>query len=173
MVEEFGPVQIMVVGFPGTEFRGEILPELQRLRDADLVRVIDLVVVAKDDNDEIIAVELSDLSPEQTEELGAIAGALIGLGAEGDEGLEPGAEAGAMAAEDGFLGDETMWSIADTIPAGTTAAVALLEHRWAIPLRDAIRRAGGIPLADSWIHPEDLVAIGAAVADANAAEGDG
>ena len=44
--------------------------------------------------------------------------------------------------------------------------VALIEHRWAIPLRDAIRRAGGVPLADSWIHPEDLIAIGAATADA-------
>ena len=66
MAEEFGPVQIMVVGFPGTTFHGEVLPELQRLRDADLVRVIDLVVVAKDENDEIIGVELSDLSPEES-----------------------------------------------------------------------------------------------------------
>ncbi len=167
-MEEIGPVQIMVVGFDGTTFQGEILPELQRLRDADLIRVIDLVVVAKDDEGEILGVELSDLSDEQTAEFGAIAGALIGLGAEGEDGMEEGAEAGAAAAEGGILGDETMWSIADTIPNGTTAAVALLEHRWAIPLRDAIRRAGGIPLADSWIHPEDLIAIGAAVADADA-----
>jgi uncharacterized membrane protein len=165
-MEEFGPVQILVVGFGGTTFQGEILPELQRLRDADLIRVVDLVVVAKDADGEIVGVELSDLTGEETMELGAIAGALIGLGAEGDEGVELGAEAGAEATEDGFLGEETMWSIADVIPAGTTAAVALLEHRWAIPLRDAIRRAGGVPLADSWIHPEDLIAIGAASAEA-------
>ena len=125
-----------------------------------------MVVVAKDADGEIVGVEMSDLSGEETAELGAIAGALIGLGAEGDEGVELGAEAGAEAVEDGFLGDETMWSIADVIPPGTTAAVALLEHRWAIPLRDAIRRAGGVPLADSWIHPEDLIAIGAAAAEA-------
>ena len=80
-----------------------------------------------------------------------------------EEGVEAGALAGAEAAEDGLL-DDTMWSIADTIPMGTTAAVALIEHRWAISLRDAIRRNGGVPLADSWIHPEDLVAIGAAAA---------
>jgi uncharacterized membrane protein len=165
-MEEFGPVQILVVGFGGTTFQGEILPELQRLRDADLIRVVDLVVVAKDADGEIVGVELSDLTGEETMELGAIAGALIGLGADGDEGIELGAEAGAEATEDGFLGEETMWSIADVIPAGTTAAVALLEHRWAIPLRDAIRRAGGVPLADSWIHPEDLIAIGAASAEA-------
>jgi uncharacterized membrane protein len=166
-MEEFGPVQILVVGFDGTTFKGEILPEFQRLKELDIIRLVDMVVVSKDQDGEIFGVELSDLSDEQREEFGAIAGALIGLGAEGDEeGMEAGALLGAEAAEDGMLGEETMWSIADTIPTGTTAAVALIEHRWAIPLRDAIRRAGGVPLADSWIHPEDLIAIGAASADA-------
>ena len=110
---------------------------------------------------EIVGIEISDLSSEQTAELGAIAGALVGLGMDGEEGMEAGAVAGAEAAEDGFLGEEELWSVADTIPMGTTAAVALIEHRWAIPLRDAIREAGGVPLADSWIHPEDLIALGA------------
>jgi uncharacterized membrane protein len=163
-MEEFGPVQILVVGFDGTTFKGEIMPELQRLKERGIVRLVDLVVVSKEADGEIVGVELSDLSDEERAEFGAIAGALIGLGYEGDEeGVEAGAEAGAEAAEDGILGDETMWSIADTIPPGTTAAVALLEHRWAIPLRDAIRRAGGRSLADSWIHPEDLIAVGAAM----------
>ena len=166
-MEEFGPVQVLVVGFDGTTFKGEILPEFQRLKELDIIRLVDMVVVSKDQDGEILGVELSDLSEEQREQFGAIAGALIGLGAEGDEeGMEAGALLGAEAAEDGVLGEETMWSIADTIPTGTTAAVALIEHRWAIPLRDAIRRAGGVPLADSWIHPEDLIAIGAATADA-------
>jgi len=167
-MEEFGPVQILVVGFEGTTFTGEIMPELERLKELGLIRLIDLVVVAKDEDDEITAVELSDLSPEQSAEFGAIAGALIGLGAAGEEGAEAGAIAGAEAAiesEGEFLGDEAVWSIADTIPLGTTAAVALIEHRWAIPLRDAIRRAGGFPLADSWIHPEDLIAIGAVMGE--------
>jgi uncharacterized membrane protein len=167
-MEEFGPVQIMVVGFDGDRFNGEILPELQRLKDLDILRVVDLVVVAKDVEGEIAAVELSDLSDDERAQFGAIAGALVGLGMEGDEeGLEAGALAGADAAAEGFLGEEAVWSIADVIPAGTTAAVALLEHRWAIPLRDAIRRAGGIPLADTWVHPEDLVAAGAAMGTGN------
>ena len=162
-MEEFGPVQIMVLGFEGTDFTGEILSELRRLRDSDLLRVVDLVAVAKDDQGDIAAVELSDLTDEEREEFGAMAGALIGLGMEGDEeGLEAGAVAGAQAAEEGILGEEAVWSIADVIPMGTTAAVALLEHRWAIPLRDAIVRAGGRPLADTWLHPEDLMALGAA-----------
>ncbi len=162
-MDEFGPVQILVLGFEGTNFKGEILSELQRLKELDIIRLVDMVVVSKEADGEVVGVELSDLSDEQRAEFGAIAGALIGLGVEPDEeGVEAGALAGAEAAEEGLLGDETMWSVADTIPPGTTAAVALIEHRWAIPLRDAIRRAGGVPLADSWIHPEDLVAIGAA-----------
>jgi uncharacterized membrane protein len=166
-MEEFGPVQIMVVGFEGTEFTGEVLAELRRLKDADLVRIVDLVAVAKDASGDVAAVELSDLTDEEREEFGAIVGALIGLGMEGtEEGLEAGAAAGAAAAEERVVAEEVVWSIADTIPPSTTAAVVLLEHRWAIPLRDAIIRAGGVPLADTWIHPEDLVAAGAAAAEA-------
>jgi uncharacterized membrane protein len=163
-MEEFGPVQILVVGFKTTKFEGHILPELRRLRELGIVRLVDLVVVAKDTEGEIAAVEVSDLSQEEAAEFGAIAGALVGLGAAGEEGAEAGALVGAeSAAEDGVLGDEVMWSVADTIPMGTTAAVALIEHRWAIPLRDAIREAGGVPLADSWVHPEDLLAVGASL----------
>jgi uncharacterized membrane protein len=164
-MEEFGPVQIMVVGFRETNFQGGVLTELKRLKELDIVRLVDLVVVTKDDDGEILGVELSDLSAEESAELGAIAGALVGLGMDGEEGAEAGALAGAEATEDGILGEEEMWSIADAIPNGSTAAVALIEHRWAIPLRDAIRDAGGVPLADSWIHPEDLVALGAAMGD--------
>jgi hypothetical protein len=59
-----------------------------------------------------------------------------------------------------FLGSEgTTWAVADAIPVGTMAVVALIEHRWAIPLRDSVRRVGGVTLADAWIDPEDLVAL--------------
>ena len=167
-MEEFGPIQILVVGFGEMEFDGTILDELQRLKDRDIVRLVDLVVVAKDADGEVVSVETTDLTPEQSVEFGALAGALIGLGADGEEGMEEGMVAGAEAAVDSdgeFLGDEVMWSIADTIPTGTTAAVALLEHRWAIPFRDAIRDKGGILLADSWLHPADLIAFGASMSD--------
>jgi uncharacterized membrane protein len=162
-MDEFGPVQILVVGFDDANFRGEILPELRRLRDRDVIRLIDLVVVEKDAAGDITSVEVSDLSEEEAAEFGAIAGALVGLGADGSEGMEAGAIAGAEAAEEGVFGDELVWSVADAIPFGSTAAVALLEHRWAIPLRDAIRRAGGVTTADAWVHPEDLIAAGAAL----------
>ena len=59
---------------------------------------------------------------------------------------------------------EQVWVLADQIPPGMTAAIAMLEHRWAIPMRDAIEDAGGVVLADEWVHPEDLVRYGAEAA---------
>ncbi len=162
----FGPMQLLVVGFGNTDLTGEVAAELRRLREHDIVRLVDLVVVAKDESGDVAAVETSDLSKDESAELGALAGALIGFGAAGEEGAEAGAMAGAERAERGEsgLGDE-VWYIADTIPPGTTAAVAVLEHRWAIPLQNAIVQRGGVTLADAWIHPADLVALGAATAD--------
>ena len=57
------------------------------------------------------------------------------------------------------------WAITDAIPAGTYAAVALIEHPWAIPLRGAIVRGGGFALEDTWLHPSDLIAVGAVMSD--------
>jgi uncharacterized membrane protein len=164
-----GPVQMLVVGFEGPDFKGEILEELKRLKDEDIIRLIDLVVVRKHDNGEIETLHTSDLSQDEAMEFGAVAGALIGLGAEGEEGVEAGALAGAEAMEDRQLfDDDKVWYAADAIPNGTAAGVALIEHRWAIPLRDAIVRAGGIPLIDEWIHATDLVAAGLKLEEAAA-----
>lgn len=159
----FGPVQILVVGFDDPEFKGEIRDELERLREHDVVRLIDLLVVRKDDDGNVTRFRHSDLSQEELENFGAIVGALIGVGADGEEGATAGAVLGAAAMEDGQVFDDAdTWYVDDAIPPGTAAAVALLEHRWAIGLRDAIRNANGFHLADAWIHPADLVAIGLA-----------
>ena len=161
-----GPVQLMVVGFDHGKFTGEILPELERLAAADVVRLVDLMFVDKDDDGNITAVQLSDLTTDEAMEWGAIAGALVGFGVDGEEGAEAGALAGAEAGADGHIFDESeVWYLADTIPAGTSAAIALIEHRWAIPLRAKIQAAGGISLADEWVHPEDLIAVGVAAAE--------
>lgn len=160
---ELGPVQLLVVGFEDGKFEGKILAELRRLREHDIIRMVDLLFVIKDEQGDVAKVEHSDLSQKEAMEFGALAGALLGLGADGEEGVEAGAEAGAAAAEDGSVLDgDDVWYLADAIPPGTSAAIALIEHRWAIPLRDAIQGAGGQTLTDTWIHPQDLVAIGAA-----------
>jgi hypothetical protein len=88
----------------------------------------------------------------------------VGFGAAGEEGAEGGAEAGVeLGDKDELYDDAEVWYIADSIPAGMTAAIVILEHRWAIPLRNAIANAGGVALADKWLHPQDLLAIGAEI----------
>ena len=105
---------------------------------------------------------LSNLTQEEAIEVGTTIGALIGLGIEGEEGMEAGAMAGAEAAADhgidAFSGEE--WDVIEEIPNDSAAALILLEHRWAIPLRDAIASAGGFRIADGFISPLDLVEIG-------------
>ena len=164
-----GPVQMLIVGFEDPKFQGEVLEEFKRLKDADIIRLIDLVVVKKDDEGNIETLHTSDLDEDAALEFGAVAGALIGLGSAGEEGAEAGAMAGAEAMADGqVFDDDQVWYAADAIPNGTAAGVALIEHRWAIPLRDAIVRANGVPLVDAWIHANDLIAVGVATAEATA-----
>ena len=157
-----GPVQMLIVGFEGDNFDGSIMKELDRLKEHDIVRLIDLMFVKKNEEGELETAHRSDLSPEEAEQFGAIVGALVGFGAEGEEGAEYGAVAGAAELEDGHVfDDDAVLYLGDAIPEGTAAAVALLEHRWAIPLRDKIAKAGGLTLSDAWVHVADLVAVGA------------
>ncbi|MFI7066995.1 hypothetical protein ACIBL3_38765 [Kribbella sp. NPDC050124] len=157
-----GPVQLVVLGFNHPNFHGEIIEELERLREADAIRVIDALAVHKDADGEIEVAHLSNLTLDEAVELGSKIGALIGLGIEGEEGLEKGAEAGAEAAADGFqvFDEEDAWDVLEEIPNDSAAALLLLEHHWAVPLRDAVMRAGGFRLADEFISPMDLVGIG-------------
>jgi uncharacterized membrane protein len=157
-----GPVQLLVLGFNHPNFHGEIIDELERLRESDTVRVIDALAVHKDADGEIEVAHLSNLTLDEAVELGSKVGALIGLGIEGEEGLEKGAEAGAEAAADGvdIFTDEQAWDVLADIPNDSAAALILLEHHWAVPLRDAIARAGGFRLSDGFISPLDLVEIG-------------
>ena len=157
-----GPVQLIVLGFNHPNFHGEIIQELERLRESDTVRVIDALAVHKDAEGEIEVAHLGNLTRDEAVELGSKVGALIGLGIEGEEGLEAGAEAGALAAADGveIFSDEQAWDVLEDIPNDSAAALLLIEHHWAVPLRDAIARAGGFRLSDGFISPLDLVAIG-------------
>ena len=157
-----GPVQLIVLGFQHPEFHGEIIAELERLRESDTVRVIDALAVYKDAAGEIEIEHLSNLSTDEAIELGSKIGALIGLGIEGEEGMEAGAVAGAEAAADGVqvFTDDDAWDVLEDIPNDSAAALILLEHHWAVPLRDAIARAGGMRLSDGFISPLDLVGIG-------------
>ena len=158
-----GPVQLIILGFDHPDFHGEVIAELERLRDSDMVRVIDSIAVYKDADGELEVEHLSNLTEQEAIELGSKIGALIGLGVEGEEGMEVGAALGAeQAAADGirvFAGAEE-WDVLGDIPNNCAAALVLIEHHWAVPLRDAIARAGGFRIGDGFISPLDLVEIG-------------
>jgi uncharacterized membrane protein len=163
-----GPVQLIVLGFDHPDFRGEVLDELQRLRESDTIRVIDSLAVAKDADGEVLAIEMSNLTAEEEVELGAKVGALIGLGAAGEEGFVAGAELGAeMAAEEGIhpFDPEAAWDVLGDIPNDSAAVLLLIEHHWAVPLRDAVARAGGFRIAEDFISPIDLVRVGLMAAE--------
>ena len=126
-----GPVQLIVLGFGHPKFHGEIIAELERLRESDTVRVIDSLVVYKDADGEFAVEHLSNLSEEEAIELGSKVGALVGLGIEGEDGFVAGAEAGAEAAADGVqvFDDEDAWDVLEQIPNDSAAALVLIEHR--------------------------------------------
>jgi uncharacterized membrane protein len=158
-----GPVQLLVIGFDNADFHDEIVAELERLRESDTVRVIDGLAVHQDANGDMEVAHLSNLTRDEAIEVGSTIGALVGLGIDGEAGAVAGAELGAENAAEGGLGalaDEEAWDVLADIPDGTSAAMVLLEHHWAVPLRNAIARAGGFRISDGFIHPEDLVAIG-------------
>jgi uncharacterized membrane protein len=166
-VMAFGPVQLLVLGFSEPNFQGEVVAELDRLKENDVVRVIDALAVHKDASGKVKTLKRTDLSDEEAAQFGAVVGTLIGLGAAGEKGAETGAEVGAHATAEGVdvFPEAQVWDVVEEIPNDTAAALILLEHRWAIPLRDAIAEAHGFPISDGFIHPLDLVAVGVLAAE--------
>ena len=163
-----GPVQLIVLGFNHPDFHGEVIAELERLHENGMVRVIDSLAVYKDADGDLEVEHLSNLTEAEAIEVGSKIGALIGLGIDGEEGMEAGAAAGAeQAAEEGInvFGNAEEWDVLAGIPNDSAAALILLEHHWAVPLRDAIARANGFRISDGFISPLDLVAIGLMTAE--------
>jgi hypothetical protein len=164
----FGPIQILALGFPTTDrFEGRIAEELFKASDAGIIRIIDALAVIVED-DEVEIVRLSDLDEEQREELGAQVGALIGLGAGGIEGFVAGAEAGEEIVEEGGLGlvESVADDLAEELPDGSAGLLLIIEHAWAVPLREAVIDAGGMLLANHWIGIPELVSLGVALREA-------
>src|SRR6201991_1511325 len=110
-----GPVQLIVLGFQHPEFHGEIIAELDRLKESHTVRVIDALAVYKDAGGEVEVEHLSNLTKDEAIEVGSTVAALIGLGIEGEEGMVAGAEAGAEAAAEGahVFNEQEAWDVID------------------------------------------------------------
>lgn len=160
-----GPLQLLVVGFVDPKLDGSILGALTDASAAGAIKVIDLLGVYKDEDGTVLAAEATDLTEDEAMTYGAWVGALIGLGAAGEEGAEAGAIAGAIHAMDEYeygIDAEGLATIADDIPPGGAGMLLVIEHTWAIPLRDALRASGGILIAQDFLSPEALIAFGAA-----------
>ena len=129
-----GPVEVLVIAFPGNQFTGEIIPELERLVDNDTISIIDGVLVRKDADGEVSFIEF--------EELGGNADA---------ERL-----AGVMNQLDSLISDEDVEELAASLEPDSSEAILVFEHTWAKPLRDAIVASGGV-LADNFRVPGMVV----------------
>jgi hypothetical protein len=162
-----GPIQAFVIGFPSNDlFEGRIAEELARLSDVGQIRIIDAVFVMRE-GDDLSLLSVSDLDDEQRAELRAAVGALIGLGVAGGEGALAGAALGASVdADEPGLAESLAEGLLDELPDGSSALVLAIEHLWAIPLRDAVRDAGGVVLGHRSLTLEDLIAFGMDLGDA-------
>jgi len=138
-----GPLEYLVVGFEGNRFTGQILRELRAARDKGIIRVVDLLVLTKDASGNLAAMELSDLSGEEAEQLGPIAGDLLQV-------FEP----------------DDVEAAASNIPTNSSAGLLLFEHTWAVGLKEAIMNAGGIPLAGGLVAPVVVQLLEAELAEA-------
>ncbi|HEX5527708.1 MAG TPA: DUF6325 family protein [Solirubrobacterales bacterium] len=131
---EIGPVDYLLIEWPGQQPNGEVAPHLVDLVDRGLIRILDLVFIAKDEEGNVAALELADLGGEVTE-LAIFEGASSGL-----------------------LGDEDVAEAGGVLAPGTSAALLVFENSWAAPFVAAIRRSGGELVASGRIPAEDLLA---------------
>ena len=135
-----GPVQVLVVGFDELTFSGEVMTELDRLREAGTARLLDVLLVERAEDGTLETLPLPAGAPSDWGTL--VAGVLGASDPDAPSAGEP--------------SEGSTWSLADAIPPGTSAAVALIEHLWANPLREAIARAGGTALEETWLHRDDV-----------------
>jgi hypothetical protein len=136
VADELGPVDWIVVEFPGSRFKGEIMPELQTLVERNIVRVLDLLIMRKDEEGTLEAFELSDLDDS---ELGAMRTYETEL---------------AM-----LLSEDDVTAVAAAVEPGSSAAVLVWENTWAAPFGSAVRRAGGQLVASGRIPVQASLAV--------------
>ncbi len=164
-----GPLQLLVFGFVDPKLDGSMLGALADASASGMIKVVDVLGVYKDEDGTVLAAEATDLTEDEAMIYGAWVGALIGLGAGGEAGAEVGAVAGAIHAMDEYeygIDADGLATIADDIPPGGAGMLLVIEHTWAIPLRDALRASGGVMIAQDFLSPEALIAVGAAAAQA-------
>ena len=129
-----GPIEVIVVEFPGNRFNGKVLPELRRLVDAGTIRIVDGLLMSRGSGDEITILEIDQ--------------------ALGDPALVALAEL--FDTIDALISDEDIEALQETLEPDSSAAILVFEHTWAIPFRDAVVDSGGV-LAAAVRIPADVV----------------
>jgi Family of unknown function (DUF6325) len=132
-MDELGPVDYLIVAFPGNEFRGEIGPALADLVEAGTIRIIDIAFVGKSAEGEIVAFELTDLDPE-------VAAGLEKLGVE----------------VNGLFNEDDLMSAGEELEPDSSAALLVWENVWARDVAQKMRDAGGV-LLDFERLPHEVV----------------
>jgi hypothetical protein len=146
-----GPVQVLVVTFAQPRMSGDALAELSRLGDRGIVRLIDVMLLERSADGRFETLPApSGVESQLGPSAGSIAAAVLGERE----------QAHLLAAP---TGNDPSWSLADSVPPGSVAAVALIEHVWATPLVDAIRAAGGQPVDEAWLAPQDVAVLEALI----------
>ncbi|GFH37417.1 DUF6325 family protein [Streptomyces pacificus] len=133
--EEMGPVDYLVVEFPGNRMTGEGFPLLVDLVDRGIIRILDLLFVRKDTDGTVAALELADLDGDGTLDLAVFQGVSSGL-----------------------LGRDDLEEAASAVEPGNSAAVLVYENTWAAPLARALRRSGAQLAAGGRIPVQQLLA---------------
>jgi hypothetical protein len=129
-----GPIEVIVVEFPGNRFNGKIIPELRRLVEANTIRIVDGLLISREEGDEITILEIDQVT--------------------GDSDLTALAEL--FDTIDALVSDEDIEALSETLEPNSSAAILVFEHTWAIPFRDAIVDSGGV-LAAAVRIPADVV----------------
>ncbi len=129
-----GPIEYLVVAFPGNKFKGEIVPALAELVESNTIRILDLVFILKDEEGNVAAIELADLDPED--------------------------EAAAMSdiseVDSGLLNEDDIELAAEALEPNSSAGLLVFENVWATRFAEAVRNADGQLIANERI-PYDIV----------------
>lgn len=120
----YGPIEFIVLGFPGNKFSGKIMPELEALVNNKIVRILDLTFVKKDEKGEVQFLEFNDLTPEETTLFDRVGGEIYGV-----------------------ISQEDMKAAAAAMPDNSSAALIVWENIWAVKFREAALAANGVVLA--------------------------
>lgn len=135
-IDELGPIDYLVVEFPGSNFTGEIMPEMVDLVQRGVVRVLELVVIKKDEDGSFEALEFDGLSD-----------GVLGELREAERNLA------------NLLSEDDLTAVADALEPGSTAGLLIYENLWAAPFASAVRRAGGQLVASGRIPTQQLLAV--------------